>query len=501
MGNNGNFIGNAFVGVTQGLAQGLQNQYAMNRQTITDRAQLQKMADDQQYRSQTMDMQQKQFEQNTKEWEQKMKEFDMKFAYLEQSSAFDAYSADGDVSHLNRLLQKSPMTKDRAGVVRFDKLNANEPADLNMLQQQYGLTEITPAVEKNYVKGTRPDGSTVIMPMNGLYIATGYASSKDKETRAKLMQDAELAQKQAETKKDIAQAGYFERDKGKEGNDLLKTLQAQKLLMEMENMKLEEVGTNNPELLGKLVMNGDSVVKVGDKEVPVAKIAKATQGKSELSSTDRTFMDGLYDAASSFKVLQTKLGSDKYDRDALSKLQKDFTAVVTTDWKSITPEQRTKILDGMGLDSEIKTAMAAYIKAMSGAAVSDEERKFYVDTITKGDWSTKEAAMSTMGGFVNGITRSYENKLDSLKNFVPYEVLTRTNQLKKLKTPETSSQTKEAPKQNLTPHAQTTEQPSTPTVGSKVKVGNGEGEVVGVNGNVYSIKLPTGEVKQFKWGN
>jgi len=201
-----NIIGSIGQGVAQGLERGTQSAYNIQQQGFNQRLQIQKMAEDSQYKQQAMSMQQDSAERQKKEFELKMREYEMKFAVQDQYIAFEAYSADGDVAHLNRMLAKSPLTKERANAVRFEKLNPVEQADTSMLAEKFGLDVITPAVSKNYVKAIRQDGSVDIMPMTGLYIATGYATTKDKESRAKLMEDAELAHKQAQAAKENAMA-------------------------------------------------------------------------------------------------------------------------------------------------------------------------------------------------------------------------------------------------------------------------------------------------------
>lgn len=425
-----NILGNVGIGLSQGLEKGLQSAYQINRQGMMDRIQIQKMAEDSQYKQQYMAMKQDSFEQQKKEFDLKMREYDMKFATIEQYAAFDAYSADGDVEHLNRLLKRSPITQERAGAVRFEKLNPNEDADKRLLANEYGLSEITPAVSKNYIKAIKPDGSVQIMPMNGLYVATGYATAKDKETRAKLMEDAELAFKQESARKAGAEADYYSSKGSSEGGEqFYKTAKAKK---EYTDAMIEEVAISNPEAVGAAVMGDENEIDFNGAVMPVAKVAKAAQGKNDMSATDRQYLDGLYDASTSFKAIKTKLEDDKIDRNALKKAWSEIASISGADMAKMTPADREQFLNKLSLDSETRLAAAAFIKAMSGSAVSDAERAYYLDLITKGDWSTKEAALATIEGFRTGLNRSYENKLDSLKNFVPYDVYTRRGQRKTL---------------------------------------------------------------------
>lgn len=425
-----NILGSVGIGLSQGLEKGLQSAYQINRQGMMDRIQIQKMAEDSQYKQQDMAMKQNSFEQQKKEFELKLHEYDMKFATIEQYSAFDAYAVDGDVEHLNRLLKRSPLTKERAGAVRFEKLNPNEEADKRLLANEHGLSEITPAVSKNYIKAIKPDGSVQIMPMHGLYTVTGYATAKDKETRAKLMEDAELAFKQESARKAGAEADYYGSKGSAEGGEqFYKTQKAKK---EYTDSMIEEVAISNPEAVGAAVISDENEIDFNGAIMPVAKVAKAAQGKNDMSATDRQYLDGLYDASISFKAIKTKLEDDKIDRNALKKAWSEIASISGAEMAKMTPADREQFLNKLSLDSETRLAAAAFIKAMSGSAVSDAERAYYLDLITKGDWSTKEAALATIEGFRTGLNRSYENKLDSLKNFVPYDVYTRRGQRKNL---------------------------------------------------------------------
>lgn len=231
-----NILGNVGLGITQGLERGMQNAYNIQNQGINQRLQIQRMAEDQQYKQQMLSMSQDSAERQQKEFEAKMREYDMKFAVQDQYAAFEAYSADGDVSHLNRMLAKSPLTKERANAVRFEKLNPTEQADTSMLAEKFGLDVITPSVSKNYIKAIRSDGSVDIMPMNGLYVATGYATTKDKEKRAKLMEDAELAHKEAQTAKENAMATKY----ASGGDDTDTTMQKNYNFLNRRDPKLGE---------------------------------------------------------------------------------------------------------------------------------------------------------------------------------------------------------------------------------------------------------------------
>ncbi len=500
---NANILGNAGIGISQGLEKGLQNAYRINRQGFSDRQAIQKAAEDSQYKQQDMSMRKQEFEQKVKEYDYKIREFDIKLATMDQYAAFDAYSVDGDVSHLNNLLKKSPLTKERANAIRFEKLNPTNQEDTRLLATEYGLDEITPEAAKSYIKAIKPDGTVQIMPMQGLYTLTGYAKTKDAETRAKLAEEASLAHVQAQTKKLNAEASSLGSPDG------LKSMQIKEAQRKERGAIMEDIATNNPEVIGKAVMGNDNDIDFDGTVIPVAQLAKAAQGDNKLSATDRQYLDGLYDATTSFKAIETKLKSDTIDRNAVKKAWAEIASITGADYAKMSEADKTQFIDKLSLDSETRLAAAAFIKAMSGAAVSDSERAYYLDLITKGDWSTKEASLATIKGFREGLNRSYVNKLDSLKNFTPYEVYTRRGQVKSILGETTKEPSKNQPigkpplpNKNMdfngteedykTPPPPIPNKPESIPEGTVVKYGNQTGTILkNVNG-IITLKLQDG---------
>ncbi len=106
-----------------------------------------------------------------------------------------------------------------------------------------------------------------------------------------------------------------------------------------------------------------------------------------------TGAQSMYASLTGTKTSAKQSGSSASSRDVVAEF---------LNYQKMTPEQKQAFIDRAGFDSELKTVMAGYIKAMSGAAVSDEERKFYESAILGGNWSNKEAALASMKGFITG---------------------------------------------------------------------------------------------------
>jgi len=422
-----NILGNVGIGLSQGLEKGLQNAYQINRQGMMDRLSIQKMAEESKARQVTMSTQELQMQQMKIQLEQLQKNKLKETAY----NATNAFFEDGNYRHLNNALQETPELKSLFGnVTRVDPLDTNNPADMRMFQEIGGQDYSAPETRKRYVKVTDSEGNTRIADMFAVAKNNGTWKTWNDEKLTQREKEAEIAFKSASTLKAEAEAAYYGSKGSSEGGEqFFKTQKAKK---EYTDAMIEEVAISNPEAVGKAVIGDETEVDFNGAVMPVARVAKAAQGKNEMSATDRQYLDGLYDASTSFKAIKTKLMDDKIDRNALKKAWSEIASISGSDLAKMTPADKEQFLNKLSLDSETRLAAAAFIKAMSGSAVSDTERAYYLDLITKGDWSTKEASLATIEGFRTGLNRSYENKIDSLKNFVPYEVYTRRGQRKNL---------------------------------------------------------------------
>lgn len=152
-------------------------------------------------------------------------------------------------------------------------------------------------------------------------------------------------------------------------------------------------------------------------EVPAIEIATIAQGDNKPSSTEIQYMDGMYDAKKSVVSLYKELQG--LDRNALKRTQGLLASVLGTDMVTATEETKEKLLTNFEFNAKLKTVVAAYIKAMSGAAVTDSERKTYANTIMAGNWSNKDEALASMKGFATQVDKSLDNKLTSLKHSYP----------------------------------------------------------------------------------
>jgi hypothetical protein len=111
--------------------------------------------------------------------------------------------------------------------------------------------------------------------------------------------------------------------------------------------------------------------------------------------------------------------TSNFEWDAFNKGMDEITKVTGAELRDMSPADQKKMLDKFSFDSDMRTVMAGYIKAMSGAAVSDEERKFYEGAILGGNWSTKETALASMNGFISGLQNGMNSAITGMQSETP----------------------------------------------------------------------------------
>lgn len=192
-----NIIGNAGVGLAQGLERGLQNAYQINRQGMIDRLAIQKMAEEAKAREMTANMQNVQMEQ------MQMQLAEFKKAKLKETAynAINAYFTDGNYRHLNNALQETPELKSLfGGIIRVDPIDTNNEADMRMFQEAGGQDYSTPEVRKRYVKVTDASGNTRIADMFAEAKRNGTWKTWTDEQFSNLEREAKIAELNAKAK-------------------------------------------------------------------------------------------------------------------------------------------------------------------------------------------------------------------------------------------------------------------------------------------------------------
>ena len=195
-----NILGNVGVGLAQGLERGLQNAYQINRQGMTDRLAIQKMAEESKAREMTANMQNVQMEQMQLQLAEFKKTKLKETAY----NATNAYFTDGNYRHLNNALQETPELKSLfGGITRVDPIDTNNEADMRMFQEAGGQDYSTPEARKRYVKVTDASGNTRIADMFAEAKKNGTWKTWTDEQFSNLEKEAKIAELNAK-------AAYYE---------------------------------------------------------------------------------------------------------------------------------------------------------------------------------------------------------------------------------------------------------------------------------------------------
>jgi len=373
----------------------------------------------------------------------------------------------------------------------LDIVNFNNPEDVDKLvtmgvnRESMKDPEVQQALSRSFMKVQGKDGKTRLLPVDHAINQTNsyqfytkqqrdmYAQSRSEINnviKGALPQTTEVEKNALTNKNDILikqnddMKAYFEANPDKtysdyknsqvSGSDKLDLLQKS---LNIQSKKLEVQGKTREAAIANYVGNNanafftelsnsdlDSTTRVNGQPIKMYQVAKQVQGKNKLSNTRRDYLDGMMSTISNISRLKTKLSKSDFDWNALAKGMDQVSKITGTEWRSMSSQEKANMLKRFSFDSDLRTVMAGYIKAMSGAAVSDEERTFYENAIQGGNWSTKEAALASMKGFESGVSSGYSSALNSMKYNLPATYLEYKSQFSNAVTPK-SEVTKQQP--------------------------------------------------------
>lgn len=197
-----NIVGSIGQGIVQGLERGTQNAYNIQNQGIGQRMQIQKMAEDSQYKQQMLSMHQ---DQSKLQLEQMQLQIDgLKQAKLKETThnAINGYLTDGNPRWLNGALQENPeLQKLFGGVTRIEPLNNNSQDDVKMFEAAGGVNMDDPAVRKRYVKAIDSSGNISLVDTFGLAQKTGAFKQWNDEQLKTRLTEAQIAEHTAKAEK------------------------------------------------------------------------------------------------------------------------------------------------------------------------------------------------------------------------------------------------------------------------------------------------------------
>lgn len=197
-----NILGSIGQGISQGLERGTQSAYNIQQQGMNQRLQIQKMAEEQQYKQQMLSMSQSQ---HAAQMEQMQLQIEgLKLAKLKETTynAINGYLTDGNPRWLNGALQENPeLQKLFGGVTRIEPLNNNSQDDVRMFEAAGGVNMDDPIVRKRYVKAIDSSGNISLVDTFGLAQKTGAFKQWNDEQLKTRLTEAQIAEHNAKATK------------------------------------------------------------------------------------------------------------------------------------------------------------------------------------------------------------------------------------------------------------------------------------------------------------
>ena len=422
-----------YSGIGTGFMQGVQmaDDRQAKQQALTMQAEQFKM----QQQTHQMQMQQQgtQDERNTLLLQQLQMQVKDQSNALAKKDLFRSFEG-GTLTDLNAALRDPNISR------LFPGIDSVEPVDMSNPQQARAADGMLEPVLANKIVNGR-----LVKEVRDLSVLKGMSGYSTYDAKRRLEQAGTKAQAIGAEKQLADMQNFFKQNPNATYADFQSTQVMAKatsvsdmktqyeLTKTMSKDKVIDFAYNNPTEFSKMLEIGKMDDKVSKDGMSLYSAAKKVQGDTKIDVGRKTYLDGMVSTIENTNRLRTKLASSDMDWNALAKGMDEITKITGDDWRDLSEKEKASMLERFSFDSDLKTVMAGYIKAMSGAAVSDEERKFYEGAILGGNWSTKETAVSSMDGFLSGLKGGMNSALKGMKLSTPADYLVYKNSLDNIK--------------------------------------------------------------------
>lgn len=199
-----------------------------------------------------------------------------------------------------------------------------------------------------------------------------------------------------------------------------------------DNLTRERAATYIDE---KLDPSSDNAIKWGTKVTGMdIQEAESIQGDKKMSSTMETEMTGKLGIYKDTFEIANYVIENKINFDIGETAKAEVSKATGMSWDDITSKLFSKadseltdqelnkkryaekqMLQRISADTKIQNMVANYVKIISGAAVTDEERRNFYNIITGGKYSDERALAAALITFGQSVGQNYKNTMEGLK--------------------------------------------------------------------------------------
>ena len=468
-------------GISQGLrevTQGMVQAEDIKNNRIKLQQQAQKFEQDMQLGGLQIDNE----KQKQKELEIKLAELTKSLAKRDTFDALSAFEQTGDASVLNNVKNNKTMSeylsgRGIAGFTNISDLSEEKIASLGITK------DILDSPTTRVVLATMNDGRQVPMDMMKVYATSGFLPQLGEKKLQEITMRANEAKANLEVKSSEDALTWLQNNPGKTYQDYVNLpkmeqiklqgaydIQQQaikgkydvmqeevkgkydvikesakgqdiKKQMELEGYNIESIINSDIDKFVNTIKTSDKTdtIDIGGKNLSVYAMAKAYEDnqKQQLDTNYKSELRGKRNVIlGSDRVIEklSKMGDWNISTKASSEIERimgDFTNSLSGDkanntvngsktlseLKDITKDLPSQ--ERIYMEAYIFPVVADYIKAMSGAAVSEQERTAYVSNMTSGWMASKSAFEASITGFRESVNDSYTGMLDSIAPSYP----------------------------------------------------------------------------------
>lgn len=492
-------------GISQGLrevTQGMVQAEDIKNNRIKLQQQAQKFEQDMQLGGLQIDNE----KQKQKELEIKLAELTKSLAKRDTFDALSAFEQTGDASVLNNVKNNKVMSdylssRGIAGFTNISDLSEEKISSLGITK------DILESPTTRVVLATMNDGRQVPMDMMKVYATSGFLPQLGEKRLQEITMRANEAKANLEVKSSEDALTWLQNNPGKTYQDYANLPKMEQIKLQgaydvqqqaikgqydvmqeevkgkyevikesakgqdikkqidLEGYNIESIINSDIDKFVNTIKTSDKTdtIDIGGKNLSVYAMAKAyednqkqqldTNYKGELRGKRNVILgsDRVIEKLSKMKDwnISTKASSEieRIMGDFTNSLSDDKTSNTVNGSKTLSElKDITKDLpsqERIYMEAYIFPVVADYIKAMSGAAVSEQERTAYVSNMTSGWMASKSAFEASITGFRESVNDSYTGMLDSIAPSYPKTYLDLKIKEKDTKTVDEPSTTKE----------------------------------------------------------
>jgi hypothetical protein len=168
--------------------------------------------------------------------------------------------------------------------------------------------------------------------------------------------------------------------------------------------------------IGHYLDNPEDIVNMKPSELNKIRAEERKTGLKGLGETEKKYYTDTESTLYSGKMLMDtldKIGNEEVGRGVIDNIETQFKTMISDkSWENMGEAEKRKQLITIGLNTSIGSALAQYVKSISGTAVAEAEFQRLLNIFTGGDMSNIQTLKKSVGTFYEDLSNTYGQKIN-----------------------------------------------------------------------------------------